>query len=973
MTASMPDTWRLFWAKTDRDGRLKRGPEWTHALWAHLLDVACAAEATFGRLPTEVRRRLGIVLGLEDDTATRSLLSILIGLHDVGKAIPAFQVQHPPTARRLAAAPHSLRFDLGAEPRHHGHASIPILHGWIEAAPFAERARPWLRTLTAFAGFHHGRVDPAGQWESSAGLGRGRWHDARHALIETIAGAWFDARDGWLDLAGAIEPRSAYDDPFPTEALAFAGWTTLADWLGSMAEHLPERVDPSTDLCDYLHESKAAAQKALRATRLHAGAALHAEATGADFCARFPDVFEGDEDRLRTLQRHAATIPLPPPERPALVLVEAPTGEGKTQAALHLAARLQARRADGGRGLYVALPTQATSNGLFPQLVRFLGPDGGNAHTGSEGPNVLLIHGTSALNPDLEALIEPADEDEEGRHGAYAARWFTRSGKRALLAPYGVGTVDQALLGALLSRHFFLRLGALAGKTVVFDEVHAYDGYVTALFEQLLAWLRALGVDVVLLSATLPKATRARLLDAWGMPEVPDTHAYPALIVAAAPSASTAGEIVAFKGGFETEQARRTEETGPTEIAFADSDPAAVAEQVRAAAAEGATVGVIVNLVDRAQAIFGRLQEMQDVGRLDADLVLLHARFPHTEREARERYVVGYRDEDGTEHPGRFGKRRREVFGDRPAVLVATQVAEQSLDLDVDLMLSDLAPVDLLLQRAGRLHRHDLKRPPGYARPRLVVLRPEPASPEADPDVRSVGGQKRRDDLDAVYLNLPLFRTYRVLRRWREERGGWSLPHDYRDLIEAVYGDAAGEQDLAAWAEAVKAVAKQAHRSAAEAERRVIPEPDRLGDLVTSSKYAARTRYDDADAEADRPLAPVTRLGRPSVEALCLYRVGGKLCLDAKGRDAAPLGRKLTPEEARALLRRSVRLSRRDVVRALVHDPPPEGWAETARLNPALGFHRPLAFDEHGRAPTGRTTVELHPDLGIVYHAASSD
>lgn len=954
MTCPEP-TWRRFWAKTDRYGTLRRGDAWTHPLWAHLLDVACVAEALFERLPAPIRVSLARQLGVTEEQ-TKTIIALVVGLHDVGKATPSFQSQHPTSREKLEAA--GLSFGRADELRHHGHASVPILLEWTDSLPNSDSVQPLLRSLAAFVGFHHGRLDAVKGWKSDFALGDADWKREQQALVAAVAEVWMQAHGGWPVLGGTPDARTG-SYAFTPDLLAVAGWTTLADWIGSMAEHMPPDAASYDDLAAYLPASRKAAQKALAATKLDDRAALRAESGEEGFRVCFPDVFEHNPDAApRALQRATADLGLP--DDPALVIVEAPTGEGKSEAAFHLAARLQARRVDGGRGVYLALPTQATSNGLFPRFLGFL------KATTYGAANIQLVHGASGLNADLDRLLEPQDRDEAAGSSVYAARWFLPS-KRGLLAPYGVGTVDQALLGALVSRHFFLRLYGLAGKCVVFDEVHAYDTYMAALFERLLRWLRALDCDVIVLSATLPATMRRKFLKAWGMkPPKNEADVYPAVTVAVAEADA---RVI---GPFDTVQAERTERSGPTEITFADSDEKGVAARVAGFVKQGATVGVIVNLVDRAQRIFRLLN---DAG-LDADLELLHARFPFAERQDREHRVVG----EG-ETPGRFGKHRREAFGERPAVLVATQVAEQSLDLDVDILLTDLAPVDLLLQRAGRMHRHDLPRPDGFECPRLLVLCPNAAADDL-PDLAPIGGQRTegelKKDLRVVYLSLPLFKTYRLLR----EQGAWQLPADYRPLVEAVYGPDTDEPppdlsdtDRARWTGAVRdrdALEKNQTTHARDAR---IKAPERLRELVSSGETADRSAYDEHDDVPARDFRPVTRLGRESVEVVCLVKWDDHATLDGTTPlpDAPADDSTLGIEDVRNLLRRGVRLSRASVVRALHADgsagADPETaawWEKLTRRTPALAYHHVLVF-EHGRCTVGGTTVALDPDLGIVY------
>ena len=181
-----------------------------------------------------------------------------------------------------------------------------------------------------------------------------------------------------------------------------------------------------------------------------------------------------------------------------MLIVEAPMGEGKTEAAWYAAATWDRR---GGQGTYVALPTMATSNQMFERVGKFLEADSGG--------NLMLLHGKAALNDRFEKLryaAEVYDHDDEKNPSAVVAEgWFASNKKHGLLAPYGVGTIDQALLAVLQTKHVFVRLFGLAGKCVILDEVHAYDAYMTTLMERLLRWLAALGCPVVLLARRCPR------------------------------------------------------------------------------------------------------------------------------------------------------------------------------------------------------------------------------------------------------------------------------------------------------------------------------------------------------------------------------------------------------------------------------------------------------------------------------------
>jgi CRISPR-associated endonuclease/helicase Cas3 len=286
-----------------------------------------------------------------------------------------------------------------------------------------------------------------------------------------------------------------------------------------------------------------------------------------------------------------------------------------------------------------------------------------------------------------------------------SSAWFAQR-KRPLLSPYGVGTVDQALFATLNVKHHFVRLWGLSNRVVVLDEMHAYDTYTSDLIAELLKWLKRVGSSVVLMSATLPARQRAKMLGAWDATDVQAGEVpYPRVAVTSASGTTT--------------QSVPCRDLEPITMAAVAEDLGSLAETAVCALSGGGCGVVIVNTVSRAQALY---RELQSRDLADADLRLFHARYPADERHLREKAVL-------------------ELFGatstrDRPAraLLVATQVVEQSLDLDFDFMLTDLAPVDLLWQRAGRLHRRRRRRPEAHAAPRLTIAG---LLPERLPDLES--------------------------------------------------------------------------------------------------------------------------------------------------------------------------------------------------------------------------------------------
>lgn len=616
-------------------------------------------------------------------------------------------------------------------------------------------------------------------------------------------------------------------------------------------------------------------------------------------------------------------------------------GEGKTEAAFYLADRWGVDL--GQRGVYFALPTQATSNQMHERAAGFL-----RSRYPGEVVNLQLVHGQSALRQSDGEIFQPGElyDESQGADGAparvVAAEWFLNR-KRALLAPFGVGTVDQALLAALQTRHGFVRLFGLAGKTVIIDEVHAYDAYMTTLLARLLEWLGALGSPVALLSATLPRRRREDLIRAyaegagWDVPAELPPAPYPRLSWAAADGAG-ARAVEATP-----------ERSRDLHVEWVDgrlpADGAgefALGQRLRDVLAGGGCAAVVCNTVARAQRVYTALKpyfpETADDGAPELDL--LHARFLAEDREEREKRVL--------RRFGHLAKGRP-----RRAVLVATQVIEQSLDIDFDLLASDHAPADLLLQRAGRMHRHyDVRpadsRPPGLDRARLWVCAPE----------RMEGGVPRFDrGSKAVYEPHVLLRSWLELR----DRGAIRLPGDIEGIVEAVYDDDRPcpenvEDDLrTAWEETRGDYLHGRESEQQQARLRYIKRPGYDGSVAL---LMGEPREEDAP-ELHPSHQALTRLIEQTVSLVCLHGVPEEPSL-AEG--PVDMNRKPGTDLARRLLRRGVTVADKRVVHDLLREPVPKMWRES----PLLCHRRLVVLDEDGTARAGNVRLRLDSELGLL-------
>jgi CRISPR-associated helicase Cas3 len=548
--------------------------------------------------------------------------------------------------------------------------------------------------------------------------------------------------------------RQSLSPPPLAAQLTLAGLVILADWLASTERLFPYecRFSPA-----YPVEAQARADRIREEMGLR-GFWNPSPVGAADPRHLMTERFGGKEARPVQLAAHEAAHAS---QGPGLLLIEAPMGEGKTEAAL-LAAEVIASRT-GANGLFVGLPTQATSDQMFGRVVGWLAAQPGEV-------TVALAHGKASRNEAYQRLMPEAVGIDENDAGVTASQWLAGR-KRRLLAPVVVGTIDQLLLVGVASRHVALRFLGLTGKIVIIDEVHAYDAYMSVILRRVLAWLGATRVPVILLSATLPAGTRAELLGAYAAAQVsPACSGYPQVTWVDAP---TAGQC---EGPFVPEWERPAEPAAARSSSlfpaaaqartalvefYAERDEAGAAGLARRFVAEGGCVLVLRNTVGRAQ----RTYEHVAAALAPGEATLAHARFTAADRRLRDRLLIE-----------RFGPAGT---GARPSrhVVVATQVAEQSLDIDFDLLISDLAPVDLLLQRLGRVHRHNRPRPQHLQVPRLVVAGYSGLQPGWPPAVPA--------GCEQVYGRWLLWRTAAALL----DRDELNLPADIPRLVDAVYGD----------------------------------------------------------------------------------------------------------------------------------------------------------------------------------------
>ncbi len=904
-----------------------------YPLVCHLLDVGAVAEVLW-RDHVAVGVRQTIADGL-DTTVEHAgkLIPYWASLHDVGKLTYGFQAQD--AAASLREYPSS-----GFRRAHDLVAGQWLQHVLPDYGYAAEGARAPAPMVSQLLGGHHGifhqHADTVhAQPLRSLGYEEDAWEEQRGLHLATLT-----------ELFGAPVAPGRIDGAV---AALVCGVVIQADWLASQLSFVGRQIAagiPSTgaDLPWFLDRARDRAPGLLQQAGLGRPAPRP-----ASFARAFPQI-EHPNGLQRSLVKHLPELC----NGPGMLLIAAPTGEGKTEAALYAAEVMG--EAAGRSGLYVALPTMATADQMYTRVNEYL-----NRRVTAPS-SMTLLHGMAWMNPDYaspastssgELSASHTEGATESRRAVEVSEWL-QGRKRGLFADFGAGTIDQALMAALRSRHNMVRLLGLSGKTVIIDEVHAADPYMLALLTRLLNWLGRLQVPVILLSATLHHRTAHVLTEAYlkgagrkrrsGDP-IPHVR-YPGWVYAGAepphPVTLNPEPLETTPRIPLTVQCREVPlvAEGPSGL-----DPA-VREELADLVENGGCAAVIRTTVAEAQHTYSDLAEWsvrhaQEVGVEPPEIHLLHARFPADQRERITRRVIR-----------RFGAEGARE-GDRPrsAILVATAIIEQSIDIDLDLMISDLAPVHLLLQRAGRCWRHEhrgiVERPRWADVPRLVVL--APAQVDAEKALPSVWR----------YIHHPslLLRTHNLLRR--REGQPVRVPEDVQELVDGMIDDAdlnpeLPDQDLD------RQATDMAHRQLGD--NAAIPRPG----SVTRSLHAL-TDHDLDEAQV------ATRFGADSARVVCCYTDSdGECWLDSALSERLPSEGELpkghfSEDQVRAVLSRSLPVPGAWLDGHEEQTAPPEAWQANAQLrHVGLLVHR---IDREGAVQgvqLGKRQMRLDRCVGLL-------
>jgi CRISPR-associated endonuclease/helicase Cas3 len=901
-------------------------------LLCHMLDTAAVAEFMFDHYLAPATRDM---LARLSDGNGRRFFAWLCGIHDCGKATPAFQRKSRAEAAALADVGLTWRAgmvtaDTSRQWSHDKAGAFLLRQSLKDAGRWERRHVDWVCPLVSG---HHGtlRGATAKDITHARGDAHGKSHEWKRA--QALVVEVFTAALGYDSLAD-VQPVAV---PARAEQLGLLGLVVMADWIASDATQFPGIPELARIT---LAGARRRAAAAWRHGRFGGGLRRLQPTDGTDLVKlRFGHDARASQALAIDVVRAMGA--------PGLVFLEAPMGEGKTKTAL-AAAEVLAERF-GLSGVFVGMPTQATADPMFTNVRAWVAA----TETGSED-DVVLLHGKRAFNPEWKAIrsgdwttadvrFRTVQEDAPGsccanRQGP--ADWFLGP-KRGLLAHLTVGTIDQLLYAATRTRHVMLRTAGLAGKVVILDEVHACDVYMSQFLKEALHWLGQARIPVLLLSATLPPTQRAELADAYmsgatgsadglqlptpgGYPNV--TAVWPGMASPLVAHTSTWRDDLPVRVRVLPEPpARRNDPRTDRDI------EQSVIDLLTRKLADGGVALVIRNTVRRAQRTYREL-----AAAFPEERVILHGQLTTSARADRTERLLDQLGPSSTPRPDRL-------------ILVATQVAEQSFDIDADLIVTDLAPIDLLLQRMGRVHRHTATERPGHLRqPTVYVTAMQPCfdtPPAIDRGAEFIYGRHLLLRTAAAVLDA-------------ESSDGWAIPSQVPSLVAAVYG----ESDLVPDAWATAAQQAQADWETKQNDRRQAAGPfllSRPGERALP--HLDGLHYAATEAATEDHLAATVRDGDMSLEVILLVQdSAGYRTLEGQrlGPGGTPSGDLLE-----TLAGDMMRLPQRLTPAAIDNLSPLPGWTDHVWLRNT----RALVLSPSLTATIGEYAVSYAAETGLAY------
>lgn len=890
------------WAKSgDESGSL--------SLPRHLADAACVAEALWESWVSEqVKRYLEDVTGL-DESSLGTLVAWLAGTHDVGKATRAFsrQIEETPQGQHFVSAIAESGLSLGGPEDRiksrdlpHGIVSKVLLSDWLFDSgcltPYSNpdgvriRARRIANSIAEISGAHHGilRNDREEFARDINALYPPDWHDIQEEIVNAMSDAI-----GIRTVLPKLRKLNADSQQLLTAIVV------MADWIASNQELFPYVITGS--------ESDRAGEAL---DRVDLTAPWYADLDDLESNEQIENYYRqcfgwNSDYSTRPIQREVVEL-VRDVDGPCLMIIEAPTGEGKTEAGLAAAKILVAH--NGSQGVLVATPTMATANGLFERVERWA-----EANTEDEDvTSMFLAHSKRDLfKPFRRLQMRDIHDETDGPSGVEVSRWFVGR-YRGILANFVVATVDQVLTMALQQRYSMLRHLGLAGKVLIIDECHAYDAYMSSYLEKALKWLARYHVPVILMSATLPLSMKNQLAGAY----YSELSNEPLELIETGYPLIT---LLTHDGVVE-----KTVSPRPTQIhaqvSIIDDDLHTLMALMKEQTQDGGCVLLVCNTIRRAQEVYRAL-----TAEYPGETELHHSAFMAAQRSDKEdalRELLGPNAHRGAGRPWR-------------RFIVATQVVEQSLDIDADMLVTDIAPMDLLVQRAGRMHRHirpESDRPARMREPHIYlrgVVKQEPA-----PEFES--------GTEFIYDPALLMATLHVVNTQMCPKG-FRRPDDIAPLVHEAYDSDIDVPDgwQESWDKGRTESAKRLDCARKRSQTFQIPGPQEAAqwdDFFARYTEAGVSSSEEAGLAQVRDTVPTIEVIPVQISQFGYQPLGGQ---DYVGFAEAP-DFALAHRFASSTLRLPARFSRDsrtfDEVVTELEQNTPSGWAENYMLRGALAL-----------------------------------
>ena len=810
-------------------------------------------------LSAGVREQLCDDLSMDRDQLT-GFVGYLVSLHDLGKIEYSFQVKDE-EIRQAIESESTLHEVFMPGIRHEKTGQSFLRTFWKECG----ENRQSCTLMSKIVGAHHQGKTGNGSYNQNSA-----WQAFRVSLEAELKKKFLGDQ--------AIRLPSFQKEKQGSIASVLLGVMILSDWIASGSSFSDAEAWIRDDNAD--DRIQAIAQKFL----LESGLKPKHVTWPQDFCGLWPNIpVNGKRPMQREIERqiHSARI------KPLAVLIEAPMGEGKTEAGIYAAVQMASQW--GKDGFYIALPTAATANQMVTRAHALLG-----MHNLSSV--VRLLHSMAWLEtPQIYSSNSPDEQSE-------IATWLAPL-KRGLLGQYAVGTVDQAMFAATNVKYGVLRLLGLSNKVLIIDEIHSYDAYMSEILVRLLEWCKALQIPVVMLSATLPPSLKEKLLAPYTSQRL--SGAYPLITLL-----GNSGDV---QECMISETSHRL--TISTKLSPILDKPNIIAETAINEVEDGGCICVLLNTVKEAQVVYSAIKE-----RYDGDLLLFHAQFPAGQRAVIEKECIL-----------KYGKEK----SNRPkkSILVATQVVEQSLDVDFDVMLTAIAPIDLLLQRMGRVFRHEnTERPASHNAASVTVLMP---------------GVDRNYGASAyVYPECLLNSSRRILLA----RTSIQIPKDLAPMVQEGYDSSnAPEEEIRGWMKKVL----QDELDAGASQQYLLNPPDKLFSALDGFAL-----YDDDEDSFN--LSVKTRLGEPSVRiALLSSEEMTSLQPFMKARGECRVASVWDRNIAEQVMRQSVSVRISSLGRL------PDDWSIKGAM--LLSGIRIVSTDEKGQAHLENGKIlRFDPELGLI-------